>query len=381
MNGASAQQEWEFARSLWADAFVNFAVDLGRANVPFTSRWQVRASDKRHPLTHVAHVMWAISNSHTEKGKQLLAQKVRELVYSGDEDDFIARVGELEAAAILSSRVSPIVFEPAVLPDTDPSNVPPSADYSVSPPGGEVFIEVTTTDVRAELDQESLFRRMHNILRKKRTQAFRDRAYVLAIKIIGTSTTFVRMKDVIANRLWSEARSRRCAGIFCFTDDENGPSGRFRAAWLSNPNTSVPASSEFVAMISGQRAYHLMRMDALNCGDDEIARLRERSRPPWEPVGLSIPARLVKGPLDGLEVALKPTEVGSSQVTYTWDDFNGAARFENMSVSIPPHGPIKVVYKRVRDTLYEFDAYGLWMNEIRPSGTARREFLLEVQWE
>lgn len=97
-------------------------------------------------LIHLAQVLYVLDRNVTTKSVPVLLEKVRELLRPPARDDaFEELLSELELAAVLASRVSPIAFEPLVPPSAhkSPKTKPRSPDYAVRLPDGDVCFEVT----------------------------------------------------------------------------------------------------------------------------------------------------------------------------------------------------------------------------------------------
>ena len=371
-----SKREWAF--EIWTNAFDKYAIDLSEAGRPFCSRWADAPSGLSDELIVAADIIFAISCSLTEKSSHVFAEKVRGLVFSRRENEFFINLSELEVPALLASRVSPIAFEPVVPRGGDTAAKPQSSDYSIKLPSGEIFIEATTCDFsKIPMDTEELLKRIKRKLDDKRRQAARDRVYLLALKILGPQELLDLVRQLVIDRIWPNPQFRRYGGIIGFGETP-GAHGTFQGVWLPNGRSVVPPTFDVTELLSGHRCYHLKRVNSVSYSVEEISLLRRRvAAPRTTEQSLAVPVRLSGGPLDGIEILLKASQFGDSQVTYAWD-LKAKAKNEKVELSMPPHGPVEIAYARREDTLYEFAGYKLWIDEVRPSGSARDQYLLQL---
>ncbi len=178
----------EACKRCWLEVFDKHGISPSSFGTPFMSRWKDPLPDG---LAVLAEVLWGISHSLTEKSVSVFAGKLRELVQSPTEDVFAYRTGELEAAAFLTSRVSPIAFEPTVHSGTPDANKPKNVDYSITLPCGEILVEATCADMRGgDRDAEATLNLIRRKLKKKKDQLdpVPDRRCVFAMKILVQTT-------------------------------------------------------------------------------------------------------------------------------------------------------------------------------------------------
>lgn len=365
--------------AVWTDVLNKYSIKLDNAGRPFLRRWDALPERLSDELTVTADMLWAISNSLTEKSVPVFADKVRELVLCRSEDDYLFCLSELEVAALLASRVSPIAFEPAVPLRTRSGAKPPSSDYSVNLPSGELFIEATTIDLRnTPTDDEAVLKRVKRKLSDKRRQALRDRVYVVAMKVLGPSQMLDLVRKAVNERIWPNLQFRRYGGLLGLAEAP-GALGDFRGFWLPNNLSIAPCSREVEELFGALRTFHLTHVKSLAYSTEEFTSLRRRVARPWSTnLGLVVPARLIDGPLDGIKVPLRPSEVGSQQITYSWDLKGKSAKSQRTELLMPPHGPIQIVYERLEDTGYSFAGYRMWVDEVRPiSGSS--QYLLRLR--
>lgn len=360
------------------DAFAKFRTKPADAGHAFQRRWRDSASQLSDELAYLGDILWAISNSLTQKSSPVFADKVRSLLRSRTDNEYSLCLAELEVAAILASRASPIAFEPVVPLGASPAAKPRSSDYSVTLPSGEIIIEATTIDLQeTPINAEVVFERMKRKLQEKRQQAFRDRVYLLVLKVLGPAGMFDLVREEVNERAWPNRRFSRYGGIFIFAGI-HGNLGAFRGAWVPNHRSAIAPANDVHDLFSGRRCFHLHPVENLKCSLDELHRLRRRVAAAWsEDQVLGIPVRLVDGPLDGLKTLLKPTQLGDRQVTFRWE-LKGAVKNKNAELMIPPHGPVQVVYQRRTDTRYDFKEFRFWIDEIRPAGR-RAEYLVRLR--
>lgn len=372
------QAKRQAAFRVWKNAFDKYRIDVTCAGRPFQSRWIETPSEFSDDLTFAADILWGISNSLTEKSVPIFAEKVKNLVKARREHDYLMCLSELEFPGLLASLVSPIAFEPAVPLEANPAAKPPSSDYSICLPSGEVFIEATTIDLRDGcIDSEAIMKRLDRKLDEKRRQAIRDRIYLLALKILGMPQTLTLAGQLVKERVWPNPKNRRYGGLICYVQAHNAI-GSLEGMWLQNHSSLAPPSTDVADLMCGRRCFHLHRVKNLECAADEILLLRQRVALPSTMFGdVFVPARLVGGPLDGISISLKPTQVGDSQIIFAWE-LQGCARMEANRIEIPPHGPIQIVYKRQADTWYQFVEFRLWINEWRPS-VPRSDYLPKLR--
>jgi hypothetical protein len=364
--------------AVWTEVLTKYAINLDNAGSPFLRRWDPLPERLSDELTITADILWAISNCLTTKSVPVFADKVRELVLCRSEDEYLFCLSELEVAALLASRVSPIAFEPAVPLRIRGEAKPPSSDYSVNLPGGELFIEATTIDLRnTPFDDEAILKRVKRKLNDKRHQAFRDRVYVVVMKVLGQAEMLDLVRKAVFERIWPNLQFRRYTGLLGLAETPGAP-GDFRSFWLPNKLSIAPSSQEMEELFGGRRSFHLTGVKSVAYSAEELASFRRRVALPWSAnLGLVVPARLIDGPLSGFKVPLRPSEVGSQQITYSWDFKGKSTNDRGIEMLIPPHGPIQIVYERLEDTRYTFAGYRMWVDEVRPIRSS--QYLLRLR--
>lgn len=363
----------------WTNALEKYDLNLSMAGEPFRRRWVEPPGQFSNELSVASEVLSAISNTHTTKSSRVVEEKVRRLVSSRDENQYLLTLSELEVPALLACRVSPIAFEPAVPVNADSAKTPPSSDHSISMPSGEILVEATTLDLRhTPNDSETVLRRLKRKLGDKRHQSSRDCPYVLAIKVLGPLDVFHTVNRLVIERIWPNPQFRRYGGILGIVQTPE-ELGIFQGTWLPNRQSEVLTKKDVDDLFLGHRCFHLMRVNSMPFSGDDVSSFRKRVAQDWHVQrGISIPARLVGGPLDDIEILLKPTELGDQSIGFLWDiegriiNHSSGKRF-----AMPPHGPLRVAYRRQNDTIYEFEGYSFWINEWRPKvpGT---EYLLHL---
>lgn len=134
------------ARSVYRDMFAELDPDWPSNPIgPLRSKWVSSDEYSAAYLIHLAQVLWQLSNKNTtEKSYQILCEKVRMLLRPPRDAAYEETLIELEVAASLSGRASPISFEPLVSAAlaNSPSK-PKSPDYALRLPDCDVTIEVT----------------------------------------------------------------------------------------------------------------------------------------------------------------------------------------------------------------------------------------------
>lgn len=146
---------------------------------------------------------------------------------------------------------------------------------------------------------------------------------------------------------------------------------------MPNQASVAQPGADVGGLLLGRRCFHLHQVDNVECSPKEISRFRQQIAEGWSiKGGLAVPVRLLEGPLNGIEILLKPTQVGDTQITFVWD-LKGTARASNTKILLPPHGPLQIRYRIRADTLYEFAGFRLWVNEWRPSARGS-EYLLRL---
>jgi hypothetical protein len=131
------------AQVVWRDLLEQFAPEwLKEPQGELRKYW---LSDGLAPVEYLIDLAWTLDHTYgaiTQKSTPVFISKFRQLIVSlGEEFDNL--LTELQVAALVGVRISPIAFEPFVPLQFDEAKKPVSADFGVRVPGGDVVIEVT----------------------------------------------------------------------------------------------------------------------------------------------------------------------------------------------------------------------------------------------
>ncbi len=137
------------ARSFWKAALLAHDPLWRKKPVGILStKWKGSGPSSTCDLINMAADFQRLQDRCEESSRLVLVEKFKELVRASDRRQFDALDTELQIAAQLSDRVTPIIFEPLVpLADLKASKKPKSPDYSIVLPDGQVAIEVTVINV------------------------------------------------------------------------------------------------------------------------------------------------------------------------------------------------------------------------------------------
>src|SRR5262245_50457893 len=98
----------------------------------------------------VARTLYDLTHTATNRSQPILVRKSIELLNTEREQRYEELLAELRVGALFGTRARPIAFEPLVPEELIGSAAqPPSPDYGIRLPGGDVQIEVTTLYVDA----------------------------------------------------------------------------------------------------------------------------------------------------------------------------------------------------------------------------------------
>ncbi len=137
------------ARSFWKAALLaHDPLWLKKPVGILSTKWKGSGPSSTCDLINMAADFQRLQDRCEESSRLVLVEKFKELVRASDRRQFDALDTELQIAAQLSDRVTPIIFEPLVpLADLKASKKPKSPDYSIVLPDGQVAIEVTVINV------------------------------------------------------------------------------------------------------------------------------------------------------------------------------------------------------------------------------------------
>lgn len=144
-----ALSDLTIARSVWRDIFTRHAPNWPTgARGTLAVLWQDSSAHASCLLIWIAQVLWRVSRALTSKSVGPFERKVQDLLKL-DGRQFEELLTELEIAAGLSERVSPIAFEPLVPYGASEDRKPYSPDYAVRLPDGDLLIETTVLRIAA----------------------------------------------------------------------------------------------------------------------------------------------------------------------------------------------------------------------------------------
>lgn len=131
------------ARSVWRDLFARHLPTWPESpQGALAQLWRDPSPAAGCLLIWIAQVLFTVSRALTAKSVAPFEDKLGELLRL-EHAQFEELVAELEVAAGLSERVSPIAFEPLVPEGAPPHRKPYSPDYGIRLPDGDLPIETT----------------------------------------------------------------------------------------------------------------------------------------------------------------------------------------------------------------------------------------------
>lgn len=111
-------------------------------------RWNNDAPPGVLAVIDAARTIYDLQRTMTGRSAAILPSKVARLLGSPDEETFEQNITELEVGALFGQRAGPIALEPMVGAEfIGTSAQPPSIDYAIRLPEGDIGIEVTTLRV------------------------------------------------------------------------------------------------------------------------------------------------------------------------------------------------------------------------------------------
>lgn len=188
------------ARSVYADVFADLDPQWPSDPIgPLASHWLADGSYSATYLIHVARVLWQLSNGNiTTKSFPILRDKVLMLLRPPTLAAYEETLIELEVAASLSERASPISFEPLVPDDlSDAPSKPRSPDYGLRLPESDGTVEVTVWHWKMMRDWDLMATELRNRLEVKLAKLGLHRHVAIELPI--------RLSNVDARNLTSSA--------------------------------------------------------------------------------------------------------------------------------------------------------------------------------
>jgi hypothetical protein len=137
------------ARSVWRDVFARVAPNWPSCpRGGLAARWNDVSTTSGCQLIWIAQVIWKLSRALTARSVSAFHDKMRDLLQL-EGLQFEELLTELEVAAGLSERVSPVSFEPLVKDPSKKEQKSYSPDYAFRLPDGDVLVEVTVLRIGA----------------------------------------------------------------------------------------------------------------------------------------------------------------------------------------------------------------------------------------
>lgn len=174
-------------------------------------------------IIRIAQILHTLDRSITEKSVSVLREKFGILLRSSDAQ-FDEMLTELEIASALVERFSPISLEPLVGKDTPTGAKPPSPDFALRLPEGDVCIEATVLRVRLldQWDREAawLSGEISRLAKKRRLSASVElRLPIDFSKRDLSEEAFATLLDTVAAAPMGEGKlaTRRGSGSFAWT--------------------------------------------------------------------------------------------------------------------------------------------------------------------
>jgi hypothetical protein len=190
------------ARSVYKDIFADLDPEWpNNPRGPLATHWRAESVYSVTYLIHVARVLRQLSNRNvTTKSTPILRTKVKTLLRPPSPNAYEETLIELEVAAALSERISPISFEPLVPPSlSDAPSKPRSPDFGLRLPESDVTVEVSVWHWQALRDWDSKINRLRTLLGSKLNKAgLRRHVHVeLPIRLSDSDLKFLTAKTVL----------------------------------------------------------------------------------------------------------------------------------------------------------------------------------------
>lgn len=139
---------------------------------PLAHHWNHPTGQSATYLINIAAAVGRFSHSITKRSRPLLDAKIATLFRPANPMVFEEALAELEVAAIISGRFSPIAMEPYVPEeDFESPKKPSSADYAIITPNGPAVIEVTVWHWERMIKWSRMIDQIHTVINRRVTQS------------------------------------------------------------------------------------------------------------------------------------------------------------------------------------------------------------------
>ncbi|MBB5376042.1 hypothetical protein HNQ07_001499 [Deinococcus metalli] len=184
-------------------------------------------------LIHVAQIVYVLDRNVTQRSVPIFRDKLKQILRPPRrEGSFEELLSELEAAALLAHRVSPISFEPLV-PESAifAPNKPRSPDYGVRLPDGDVCFEVTNVHIELLESWDIAAQHMGDLINRQVLKKGLRREVSVSASVRASRTDLADLSKIALPRILGEAAGEMVVVL--------GAHGNAKVHWKSIPHLWV----------------------------------------------------------------------------------------------------------------------------------------------